>query len=277
MRSAGPRRGARLRAGRKYAKKQGMAAQEYRFVVRSRRMLTPTVFEITFEPEDGSQPFAFEAGQFVSVVIPGAGPKGRDLRRAYSIASAPQVRPIELCVKLVEEGPGTNYLYQLQPGDTFRGYAPYGDFTFEPKPGRRACFIATGTGIAPFRSMVFSEAYLAAPPASTYCLLGVSSEAELLYVSDFELGSHLQWVPTVSRPVGGWTGFRGRVTDWLRAQQDFPWVETEYYLCGSGAMIDEVKQILAERGVAKECVHQEVYYKPPKAPAAAPAAKAPGA
>jgi ferredoxin-NADP reductase len=71
-------------------------------------------------------------------------------------------------------------------------------------------------------------------------------------------------------------GFRGRVTDWFRAQGDeFPWLETEYYLCGGGSMIDEVKQILAAKGVFKESIHQEVYYKEPKpavpTPAAAPA------
>ena len=46
------------------------------------------------------------------------------------------MRPIELCVKLVEEGPGTNYLAKLREGDVFRVMAPYGDFVFEPKPGR---------------------------------------------------------------------------------------------------------------------------------------------
>ena len=126
---------------------------EYRCVVKSRRELTPTVFELTFETE---LPMEFKGGQFVSVVVPGAGPGGRDLRRAYSIASAPHVRPIELCVKLVEKGPGSNYLAGLKPGDSFRGFAPYGDFVFESTPGRHACFIATGTGIAPFRSMLLA-------------------------------------------------------------------------------------------------------------------------
>jgi NAD(P)H-flavin reductase len=250
-----------------------MPAKEYRCEVKTFRMLTPTVFELTF---DTHEPMTFEAGQFFSIIIPGAGPKGRDLRRAYSIASSPHVRPIELCVKLVEEGPGTNYLYKLRPGESFRAMAPYGDFVFEPKPGRHACFIATGTGIAPFRAMIFSEAYRAAPPASTTCLLGVRDEAELLYLDEFETLKDITWVPAVSRPsTGNWTGFKGRVTDWLRAQADFPWLETEYYLCGSGAMINEIKQLLASKGVGKESLHQEIYYKPPKEPVAATASASP--
>src|SRR4051794_37022369 len=114
-----------------------MKAIEVRCTVKTVRMLTPTVFETTFETDP---PFNFVAGQFVSVVIPGAGPKGRDLRRAYSIASSPELRPIELCVKIVEDGPGTQYLYRLKPGDTFRAMAPYGDFVYKPKQNRKACF-----------------------------------------------------------------------------------------------------------------------------------------
>lgn len=241
-----------------------MAAQEFQCQVKGFQMLTPTVFEVTFDTE---QPFQFKAGQFISVVIPGAGPNGRDLRRAYSIASNPEKRPVELCVKLVPDGPGTNYLAKLRPGDVFRGFAPYGAFVYKPKPGRHVCFIATGTGIAPFRSMVLSEKFQNSPPVSTSCLLGVREEAELLYTQDFELMKGVRWVPAVSRPcTGEWKGFCGRVTDYLRSLgEDYPWLETDYYLCGGGAMIDEVKQLLKDKGVTKESIHQEVYYKQPKA------------
>ena len=61
-------------------------AVEHLCKVKSFKMLTPSVFEVVFDTE---QPLKFIAGQFVSVIIPGAGPKGRDLRRAYSIASPP--------------------------------------------------------------------------------------------------------------------------------------------------------------------------------------------
>jgi ferredoxin-NADP reductase len=237
-----------------------MAATEFQCKVRKFNMLTPTVFEVCFDTEI---PFHFEAGQFISIVIPGAGPKGRDLRRAYSIASGPETKPVELCVKLVEEGPGTNFLYKLREGDSFRGYAPYGDFVYEPKPGRHACFIATGTGIAPFRSMVYSAAYRAEPPASATCLLGVRQQDELLYLDDMAKLPGLKWVSAVSQPGADWTGYRGRVTDYIRNElgEGYPWKETEFYLCGNGSMISEVKAILADRGVEKDSIHQEIYYK----------------
>jgi CDP-4-dehydro-6-deoxyglucose reductase len=247
-----------------WAKSWRMPAFEYNCLVKSFKQVTPTVFEIAFVPQparEQSPEFQFEAGQFVSVIVPKAGPNGRDLRRAYSIASSPEARPVELCVKLVEGGPGTNYLYRLREGDQFKGFAPYGDFTFEQKPGRRACFIATGTGIAPFRSMLLSEAYRKAPPVSAWLLMGVRTEDELVYETELSQISGVTWVSAVSQPRGEFSGFKGRVTDWLRAQGDsFPWSETEFYLCGNGAMITEIKALLADRGVAKDSIHQEKYY-----------------
>jgi ferredoxin-NADP reductase len=220
-------------------------------------MLTPTVFETTFETDGSLQ---FTAGQFASVVIPGAGPKGRDLRRAYSIASAPEIRPIELCIKIVEDGPGTQYLYRLRDGDSLKIIAPYGDFVYEPKPGRQACFIATGTGIAPFRSMIMSKLFQDNPPTRAYCLLGVRTESELLYPEIANI-PNVEFINAVSQPSPSWTGFRGRVTDYIRQLNDFAWLDTEYYLCGHGGMIQEIKAFLTEKGVHKDSMHQEIYYK----------------
>lgn len=241
-----------------------MAAQELRCTVKDFRQISPTVFELTFEAEPRLE---FTAGQFISCVIPGAGPSGRDLRRAYSIASPPEGRLVELCVKLVPGGPGTNYLYTLRPGHTFKGLAPYGDFTFESPAGRHVCFISTGTGIAPFRSMMLSSQYQKAPPPSTTCLLGVSDETEVLYEEELRglPVPKMKYVAAVSRPKGNWKGFKGRVTDYLRSMgEDYPWLNADYYLCGNGAMIDEVKRLLTEKGVSKESIYQEVYYKVPK-------------
>ncbi len=249
------------------------AVTQYLCTVLSHRMITPTVYELAFEgvpipsadpaKPAPTEPFHFRAGQYISVVVPGAGPNGRDLRRAYSIASHPEGRPVELCVKIVDNGPGSNYLNQLKKGETFRGYAPYGDFTYKTPTTKHACFISTGTGIAPFRSMMLSAEYLASPPKSALCLLGIRDEGEVLYEAEIE--KHGKWIACVSQPKGAWNGYRGRVTDYLKTLgSDFPWTETEYYLCGAGQMIDEVRAILTERGVDKESIHREIYFKQAK-------------
>lgn len=222
-------------------------------------MITPTVFHLAFQT---NKPLSFKGGQFISIIVPGAGPKGRDLRRAYSIASAPEGKEIELCIKLVDGGPGTNYLHNLKAGDTLRGFAPYGDFVYEPRAGRHAVFIATGTGIAPFRGMILSKEFKEHPPASAICLLGVRTADEVLYEKELSaVAPSVKYVSAVSQPTANWTGFKGRVTDYIRSlPADFPFLETEYYLCGNGAMITEIRSILAEKGVQKDAIHQEKYY-----------------
>jgi len=244
-------------------KKDTIKPSEFQCTVTSFKMLTPTVFELAFQT---SHPLQFLAGQFISIIIPGAGPKGRDLRRAYSIASSPETYPIELCIKIFEDGPGTQYLSKLRPGDSFRGLAPYGDFVYKPKAGKNVCFISTGTGIAPFRAMLLSKYYQENRPLRTFSFLGVRTEDELLYPELMEQAPEVQFVNALSQPRGSLDGVKaavkGRVTDYLKTINDeFPWLETEYYLCGHGSMITEVKAMLWEKGVMKEFIHQEVYYK----------------
>jgi ferredoxin-NADP reductase len=236
-----------------------MKPTEFNCRVTAFKSLTPTVFELSFETDHD---LPFEAGQFVSVIIPGAGPKGRDLRRAYSIASPPESPALELCVKIVEEGPGTQFLYRLRPNDQLRVVAPYGSFVYQKQTERNICFIATGTGIAPFRSMVMSKAFQEELPPKSFCLLGVRTEDELLYADLFNHVPGMKFIPALSQPNSEWNGFKGRVTHYLQTLgNEFPWLNTEFYLCGHGGMINEVKALLTEKGVTKDSIHQEIYYK----------------
>ena len=228
-----------------------------------KKQLTPDVFEYHYE---SSGSFTFAPGQFISILIPGAGPGGRDLRRAYSIASSPELMEknfFELCVKLVDDGPGTQYLHTMQLGESLKGHVPFGDFVYKTKAPRHVIFIATGTGIAPFRSMIYSKVYAENRPLSTKLLFGARDTSDLLYAEELKPILSADFVETLSRPTAEWPGFKGRVTDWLRINSmSIDWSNTEFYLCGNGAMIDEVKQILTAKDVNKASIHQEVYYKP---------------
>ncbi|MBY0370267.1 FAD-dependent oxidoreductase [bacterium] len=234
---------------------------EYLCRVDELRALTPSVFELKFTPE---RPLVFEAGQYVSVVVPHG---EKPLRRPYSVASAPHSVPIELCVQRIAEGPGNSYLARLQPGESFSVFAPYGFLVFHPKPGRDAVFIATGTGVAPIRSMLLSTQFQASPPRRTTCLLGVRTPDEILYHDEMSQLAGLRWIPCLSRVPSVPKGqFLGRVTQWLEQNSaEIAWAETDFYLCGNGAMIDEVKTLLKARGVPKDALYQEIYFKPPKA------------
>lgn len=223
-------------------------------------MVTPTVFEISFETHPM---FEFKAGQFVNIVIPGAAASGKDLKRAYSIASPPGKTPVCLCIKVVDHGPGTSYLRNLNPGDRLRLFAPYGHFVYKTQPNRIACFVSTGTGISPFRSMLESAELKVGPPNKIWLLYGAREESEILYEKELSEIPNMSWVSAISRPSPAWKGFKGRVTDYLRANEKyFDWSSTDFYLCGNGAMIKEVKAFLIGKGVAKEAIFQEIYYTP---------------
>src|SRR3954468_695151 len=116
------------------------------------RPLTPQVRELVFERADGA-PFAFEPGQWVNLVLPL--PEG-EIKRAYSIASAPVAGSprFELAVTQVEGGPGSQFLHRIQEGQTLRAIGPQGLFTRGQHAPLPSLFIATGTGVTPFRSMI---------------------------------------------------------------------------------------------------------------------------
>ena len=237
-----------------------MPAREYLCRVLENKMLTDSVIQLRFEP---TRRFKFDAGQFLSLIVPQSfatkdwDPKRR-IRRIYSFAASIE-NGYELCVKLTG-GPGPSFLASLKAGDTFAASAPYGDFFYKTPSKRGACFISTGTGIAPFRAMIQSTAFQENKPHHALSLFGARNESELLYEAEFhQLG--VETVFALSRPDAHWRGFVGRVTDYLRSLPlAFPWHTTDFYLCGNGTMVEEVKEILRSRGVEPTAVHSEVYF-----------------
>lgn len=238
-----------------------MHAREYTCRLLEVLWLTPTVMRIRFEP---LTKFDYAPGQFVSLLIPPQGRFGKALKRCYSFSSSPDETSkkgyYELCVKYVEGGRGSQFLASLTKGDLFRVYAPYGHFTYKaPTNGaRNTCFIATGTGIAPFRSIVMSEKFQK-NNAGSFCLFGARTADEIIYKEDFEK-ANVKMVCAVSR--GNAEGnYQGRVTDYLRdLPKTFPWHQTDFYICGNGMMVAEVDQILRGAfGVQKSAIFKEAF------------------
>ena len=112
--------------------------------------LAPGVRNFVFEAV-GIAKLEFTPGQFVSF---SDAVNGKVVTRAYSIASAPSdSNRFELCLNIVEDGAFTPHLFGLAPGAVIQMPPPLGTFTL-PASRRDALLIATGTGIAPFRSML---------------------------------------------------------------------------------------------------------------------------
>lgn len=234
-----------------------MQAKKYACQLIEKKWLTPTVMGIRILP---GKKFDYEAGQFLSVLVPADFGGGRQVKRAYSFASAPNEGTYELCVKYVPGGKGTEYLKSLNVGDELTVFAPYGHFSYEPGKSRALCLVATGSGIAPFRGMVMSERFREAPPTRTTLLFGGREEGDVVYPGLFE-SAGIETVVALTRPGQKWEGFRGRVTDYLRTlPSHWGWHSTDFYICGNAEMANDVMSILKGNGVPEAAIHAEVFF-----------------
>ena len=218
------------------------------------RDLSPAVRHFVFEAD---AELRYEAGQFVSFTQRVA---GKEITRAYSLASAPSSgNRFELCLNLVPEGKLTPHLFSMRIGDAIAMRPPLGTFTLR-HPGRPAIFVATGTGIAPFRAIL--EEHLSETSPDTTLVFGARHESGLLYRAEFEALSarfpQFHFWPTLSRPEPGWAGRSGHVQAHL-AEAVASRTDLDFYLCGLKQMVDDVRIILKGMGFDRKQIFYEKY------------------
>lgn len=218
--------------------------------------LAPGVRHFVFEAVDVAK-LEFAPGQFVSF---SDDVNGKLITRAYSIASPPTGgNRFELCLNIVQDGAFTPHLFGLSPGAVLQMPPPLGTFAL-PLPHRDAILIATGTGIAPFRSMLKTVLEVNSPAFTL--LFGVRYESHLLYRDEFEELArrfwHFRFWPTLTRPGPEWTGRTGRVqahlAEALGGRRDL-----DVLLCGLKPMVDDVRRILKEMGFDRKQIRYEKY------------------
>lgn len=199
----------------------------------------------------------FTPGQFLSFTEELGGKK---ITRAYSIASAPRGNRFSLCLNRVKDGRFSPHLFELEPGQTVEFRGPYGVFTLRNPPSD-SVFVATGTGIAPFRGML--QQHLAEHPDKQFTMIfGVRFELGILYREEFEAmeqthrNFHL-W-PTLTQPGTQWSGRTGRVQNHiLQAVGDRR--DLDMYICGLKTMVDDVRQRLKDMGFERRRIIFEKY------------------
>jgi ferredoxin-NADP reductase len=220
------------------------------------REIAPDVRHFVFEAL-GVERLDFLPGQFTSFTEMIG---GKEITRAYSLASAPSgTNRFELCLNRVHPGHLSPRLFDMNPGDRIQMRDPLGMFVLR-QPLRDSVFIATGTGIAPYRSML--QASLNASSPSITLLFGVRYESHLLYRQEFEgmaqRHPHFRFWPTLTRPDAGWTGRQGRVqthlTEAIGERRDL-----DFYLCGLKEMVEEVRAALKAQGFDRKQIFYEKY------------------
>jgi len=189
--------------------------------------------------------FTFKAGQHISVGI-----QGKHQSREYSIYSGANDEHLEILVKEVENGHFTPRLRKLKIGQLLEVHGPFGRFGLEPRRAahEKFVFIASGTGIAPFRSMIRTF------PEMDYTLIhGVRHSTEAYQREEYDPARYV--LCTSQDPKGD---YHGRLTGYL--QQCTFAAETRFYLCGNSNMIFDAVEILQKKGFQRNQIHCEVYF-----------------
>ena len=220
-------------------------------------------FDIPYELADA---FRFKAGQHLTLR---ADINGEEVRRNYSLCTAPSEGAIKVTVKRIAGGVFSNWVAEsLKPGDTIDVMTPVGSFTtpFEVGAARRYVGIAGGSGITPIMSLIRTA--LSEEPASRFTLFYGNRDSQsvifldaLADLKDRYLG-RLELFHFLAEEEGEIDLFNGMLDEGRCAEAvdrlvvDPAGVDA-WFICGPGPMMDAAEAVLLERGIAHERVHVE--------------------
>lgn len=233
--------------------------QQYSAVVAQKKQLTKTVYHFVFHLDHPSE-LQFLPGQYATFIIDST------TRRQYSFCSDPhQSGQFEIVVDVSPMGPGSKFFISKVVGERVSFLAPLGNFHLEETQVKKV-LVATGTGIAPYRSMILSgisnkDQNSSHPPISLYW--GLRYEDDIYWDSEIEdLRGQLagfQYFLCLSKPSENWKGLKGHVTEHVM-ENEKNLQNSEFYLCGNKAMIEELMVKLSAQNVQKEQIKSDLFY-----------------
>lgn len=210
----------------------------------------------------GLDSFEFKAGQFITLDLP-IGEKRLDRWRSYSIANAPdQSNVIELVIVKVPFGKATTYLFEKSVlGDVFKLKGPGGVFCLPQEIKNDLVFICTGTGVAPFRSMVWDIKNNQKAHQKLDLIFGTRTKSGILYLDEWEeLKENMELFDfSIALSREEYAGYQGYVHQlYLNKFKEISPNRT-FFLCGWQNMIDEAKANLLKMGYEEKQIIEELY------------------
>ncbi len=223
------------------------------------RLTTTGTDLLTLRVIDGED-FDFQPGQFIGLAVELNGALRTRPFCVWSARGCPSV--LQLLVRVVPDGPLSQYLAARAPGDVLAFRGPLGRSMVPEHPGGRVELICTGVGVGPFLGLIGHliergddrpvRLYWGLRLTEDICL---TDELEALARDHPDFAYQL----SLSRPPPEWRGLAGRVTHTVP-----PLLESlrdrHFVLCGNGAMIAELHGALYEAGVPAERIHREFYF-----------------
>ena len=210
--------------------------------------------------------FDFTPGQFVTLDLPIHEQKNKRWR-SYSIASAPNgTNEFELVIVHLDGGAGTTYLFnEVTVGTVIKLRGPQGVFVLPQAIETDLYFICTGTGVAPFRSMILDMHQKKTPHQNIHLLFGCRQYTDCLYGHEFKaleaVEANFYYHPSFSRETEIREGARqGYVhATYKKLLDEGASKDAQFYICGWKDMVDEARTTLAELGIPKNQIHFELY------------------
>ncbi|MEK7066127.1 MAG: FAD-binding oxidoreductase [Patescibacteria group bacterium] len=240
----------------------------YKTKLAYKMQLSPDVWLFGFDlPED--QKLEFVPGQYLIMKIPQ--PSGDPVNRMYSIASPSfQKQSFDIIAKLLKDGAASEYFRNLKIGDMVEFHGPAGIFTLKDNPSDKI-FLATGTGIAPIRSMILSQFHNDNEVQHNYYMFwGVRTMQDVYFLDELHVLSqkypkfhfyiclsqetNLDAVAEedkkkfiIGRVHKGFSSILGFMYDY------------DFYICGAAEVVDSLKTYLAENNVPKTQIVSEKF------------------
>ena len=228
--------------------------------------LTPNSVAVTFRiPDELRETMRFKAGQYITIKHPDP---DTDIRRAYSLSSAPMEDRLTVGIKKVSDGVFSVFANEeLKPGDILEVMPPEGRFVFEPGEGpKHIIAFAAGSGITPILSIV-KTALDSHPENSVVLLYGNQNIDETMFFKDLqELKEKytdrfsIQYIFSRAQEADSLFGRIERSTVNFLIKNKFGERNFDYYyICGPEPLIDLIKSTLEEAGVPREKVKFELF------------------
>ncbi|MDX8395059.1 MAG: 2Fe-2S iron-sulfur cluster-binding protein [Mariprofundaceae bacterium] len=201
-----------------------------------------------------SADFVFLEGQYVDIIGP------NNLRRSYSLASSSSTKTISFFIKKVESGLFSSYWFnEAKENDMLRIEGPKGTFYLREE-SRHIVFLATGTGIAPVKSIL--DRLASSPEQSaniSFSLYWGNRHPEDFFWKPEYSNLNLEYIPVLSRRVEDMPAAReGYVQDALMADK-LDLENASVYACGSMDMINSAKEMLIKKGLAEKQFYSDAF------------------
>jgi NAD(P)H-flavin reductase len=205
--------------------------------------------------------FKFKAGQYVKLELPIESKKNY---RQYSIAGAPQnTNIIELLIVLDPDGLATNYLFsKVSIGSELKVSKNMGNFILPEELSNDICFICTGVGLSPLRSMYLDIINRGLKDKNIYLLFGTRFMKDMIYLDEMDELCKLHnfnFIPVLSRENSSdWVGEKGYV-HYIYKEIFADKRPADFFICGWKDMVQETRRNLLEMGYPRKVVHFERY------------------